>query len=59
MVLNITHNIEVHCISQRIGWLTADFKVVQKGAQNLKIMWSGHMSFCGLADMLARTLIGA
>ena len=52
ITLNITQDIVVHCISQRVGQLTANSKVVQKSAQNLKIMWSaiqfswsgGHVS---------------
>ena len=45
ITLNITWNIVVHCRNQRVGQPMADSKVVQKSAQNLKIMWSAVQFF--------------
>ena len=39
ITLEITCNIEAHCIGWKVGPLAADSKVIQKSTQNLKIMW--------------------
>ena len=48
ITLDTTRDIVAHCISWRVSWPMANSKVVQKSAQNLKIMqlairlfWSG------------------
>ena len=45
ITLNITQDIVEPCISQRVGRPMADSKVVQKSAQNLKIMQSAIQLF--------------